>query len=397
MRRNIKYPENYLSHLLLLFLWPFIGWIYSLYSSHSKKIKLFTTAYFSAVLGYNVICNNVTADSASYAKFFRDSIRYGYDFGSQFISGKFDIFAPISYVVIGRFTSDPHILFAIWTCIFGILLYKSISLLSNFTGNIVRYSILMVLLYFVCSHYTVVTARFFIGFWYFVCMFSHYIYYRKNLYFVLLMLTPLIHNAFLSILPLIFIERFVKVHVNILLAIMIACVLIGEFSSISEMLNQVSAIQENEHYSTYVEAENIKEYQEISGRKSTLHLILNNLARMSALVIILYAKSFYNNIVDSRLSLFYNRFYVFTILLYSFSSLVYNVTSLGRFMHLSYYFAIAVALLCLTQVKLRNSMKYIVLILFSFSGVIYIACLNLISIFTLNGYYPIIYFMNEDF
>lgn len=384
-RNNYAWPLV----VCFLFIWPFVTTIVALFSSLSVATKRFVTVVFSAIIGYNIYCFDVSGDSAHYVEHFMDYLRYGLNISEIFSSGRIDVFTTLSYAVVGLFTENPHFLFAFWGALYGLMMFEALRFISKYKFAAGPSFILLSILYVLNGHGNLGPIRFCFALW---CFFYCFIRYTDNYevkWLIALFLTPLIHTTFLLPCAVAIVFRYSKLNDNLLIVLLIVAFVAGRLLPVGEYLGALDYLSENENYSKYVSDRYISDWSDAANRKSFIHQFLIELPPFCCLGILLYLQPIMKKFEKVKFKTFH--LYKFVLIMFSFSSFFVKVPNMGRFQTLSYMILVYLLIQVFANKMIKYNILYAISLCIIFANYVYMTYYDLSNRFEHNFLYPIFY------
>lgn len=199
--------------LPLFILWPFGSFLCAL-----QNIKLKSSAFiiilFSMVFGYGFSFTDSSADSYRIAFVF--SV-FNFSSFSEIIAlfkagGSVDIYRFLMYGITKLFTNNPKVLYALCGLVFGVFMYLSLVMFSKEKDNKNEYYItLLFILFFSLNPLTNLNGfRFWTATWVFFYAVMNFCIYNKKSWIIGILVTPLIHFSYLSMMPVVLFFVFFK-------------------------------------------------------------------------------------------------------------------------------------------------------------------------------------------
>lgn len=222
---NLKKQKSNFLPLTLFIFWPFGTLIYSIKNFtryESRNIVWLFAIFYGLVL----VTSYSGLDAYRYAQDFISMAINQYSFsevfGSYFITkGETDIFEPLLMFVVSRFTSNPHIFYAVVGLIYGYFYSRNIWLLIDryyFTKKInygFYLGILLLGFSFVQSLTSLQFVRFSTASVIFLYGLLNAYFNKKNAGYLWMLITPLVHFSFIFPLIFVVIFRFIPKKTNI--------------------------------------------------------------------------------------------------------------------------------------------------------------------------------------
>ena len=389
MKYTKRDSVNIATIIIFFLAWPFVTTLVSIFNSVSVATKRFVTVAFSAIIGYNIYCFDVSGDSAHYVEHFIDYLNFGLNLKETFAAGRVDVFTSLSYWLVGLFTNNPHILFAFWGALYGLVMFESFRLISKRKNTLLLSFVFLSLLYFVNGHGNLGTIRFCLALWYFFYFFIRYLGDFELQWLFCMFLAPLIHTTFILPCVITLIYRYSFLHINMLICLMIISFVLGHVLPIGEYLGGLDYLADNENYSKYVSDNYINSWGDTESRMSFMHRFLMKLPEYSCLAILLIVQYNIKKCKDTNPNVF--NLYKFVVIMYSFSSLFVGVPNMGRFQLLSYMVFLFLMYKLFTEKIIRYKKIYMVSLYVIFSSFIYMTFYNLNIRFEHNYLYPVVY------
>lgn len=227
---------------LLFILNPFISGIYSLVNINKKNALKILYLWF-VIFGIGFIARNEGFDSYRYVEEFYEQshslnwknyvaeIRYyfTYEYNTK------DIYTLTVNFIVSRFTDNYHWMFFIYAIIFGYFYTNSLKYLLPYYSKNTFFYILLLLFCFSNPIFNINGVRFWTAAWIGVYALFKIFLDNKYWYYGLLMLTPLIHGAFVIWILVVFIAQFVPKVKQILIVLYVLSISVSISSSIYEL------------------------------------------------------------------------------------------------------------------------------------------------------------------
>lgn len=257
---NYKKSTADAGRLLTFIIWPFWGFIVNFFKKPSK-VNAFIFTAFCGLAGYFFKLSEPEYDSYRYALEFKEAVVFGI---SHFIEqrqleGMIDFYSIFSYSFVKSFTSDPHILFAFWGCVFGYFMYMSLCFIKKYLGNckdtLFIYG-LLVLMFMINPYININGVRYWTAIWVFLAGWLGYEVHNKKKWLLVMCVTPIVHTTF--IIPLvIYVVYKTKViqNLKVLYFAYIISFIIGNVVDLEIIVDYIPFLEMSERYSTYVDTD----------------------------------------------------------------------------------------------------------------------------------------------
>lgn len=331
--------------LLTFIIWPALGFIINFFNKASK-VNAFIFTAFCGLAGYFFKLTEPEYDSYRYALDFKNAIAFGI---SHFIEqrqleGMIDFYSIFSYSFVTSFTSDPHILFAFWGCVFGYFMYMSLCFikksLDNCKGTLFVYGIL-VIIFLLNPYININGVRFWTASWVFIAGWLGYEIHNKKKWLLVMCITPFVHTTF--IIPLvIYLVYKTKVlqNLKVLFFVYIISFIFGNVVDLETITGYIPFLEMSDRYSTYIDAD----FADSVKRSFIFTLLQSHLPNYFIFVFMtwLYAtkkmfKYEKNEILTKALR--------YTLLMLCLCSITQSIPSMGRFdnlCHLLFFFILVI-------------------------------------------------------
>ncbi len=392
-------------YLLLFLIWPFFAFVFALFKCESRIVKMLVVVGFTAIIGANMYYINVPNDSARYASHFMEDVTYGVDLSDFISQGRIDILYPLSNLFVAQFTSNPRILLSLYGMLYGLLIFLSISKVydifhrgnalygdMNFQYNKVSAIFILVMIYFSNPITNLPTFRFWFSAWLFFYGWLIYTEGKTRKGIIFMLLTPLMHTAFVLPLLILAIHKYVSIPTKVLFWGVILCFIIGQILYVQDYMQEISYITDSEKYDGYIQAEAYEENMEMAERRSIINEFSIMIYKYIFFGIILYLYSVISRIKTSEARSKLISLYNFILLIFCFAYLFVQVPSMGRFLFLGYMFLLFFIGIMLSVKILPHKRILLVLISVAMLGKIFLSLFpQNISIFDIRYLYPIFY------
>ncbi len=221
---------------LLYILWPFGAFLYAL-KHFRKKESAIIFILFAMLYGYTFMHR---ADSERVKNEFQEVANLqGTDVRKYFTEKTRetpDIFLPLVNITVSRVTASPHILYMVYAFIyfsFVIACFYSLYKLTPPHSKIKIESALFLLLFLLYIRYSAINGvRFWIACFIFSYSLIRLIYYNEKKFLFLILSTPLIHFAYLFVLPIVAIYYALRKNILLCYAFLIFSLFFNMFISI---------------------------------------------------------------------------------------------------------------------------------------------------------------------
>jgi hypothetical protein len=196
-----KNKTDLLSAIMLQIFWPFGGFLFSF----NKNFKEQTTFIYILIAGFYgfVFVPTPESDMIRYLEEFSRLAELDYrDLYGEVIGGSFsDYYTVVLSFVISIFTDDPRIYLAAACMIFSVFYLKSIEMVTREFSNSNKLvnALLLFLLYFYVPIFFINGLRFYTAFYVFFFGVLKIFFDQKTKYILLILITPLIHLSFISV------------------------------------------------------------------------------------------------------------------------------------------------------------------------------------------------------
>ena len=216
---NSNFIIDLLGKLFIFIIYPFGGFLVALKDFKSKSSIIVFFLYFM-LFGFAFTPESEGLDSYRYIERFNytkfDSSADFYSFVADFLKFESektkDIYLFLSYYLVGLFTNNYHFLFLFFSIVFSLFYLKSFSILVTNRNVTYSLSIVILVLWFGLSNpiFNINGVRFWTASW--IGVLSMYqIFIRNNkLFYLLAMITPLIHASFYLFILLLFLMLFTR-------------------------------------------------------------------------------------------------------------------------------------------------------------------------------------------
>lgn len=367
--RNFKINKNFFSVSFISLLYPFLGFLISLFYFDKKwfpKIIFFGCIFFGFV--YQV--PNSGVDSYFYKK---DFLLYGtYDY-SQFIgyimtveSQKSDIIEPFIAFFISRFTSEPQYLFLTYSIIFGYFLYSNLNILyKNSIINRNIFSFFLVIGFILLNGiWNINGFRFWLACHMFIFSILKLFIEKKKLEaIIVLILLPFIHFSF--ILPIAIYILFLVINKYLNNKILTIICLLASFINVINVngiiLSKFEGILPEFLFIKVDSYTNVEYANKLVSEKDDLSIfsIIHNF--LIKIYLFLFFVINFKNISQTKYIYFYKFFLFFTC----FALVLQAIPSMGRFLTICYL--LSVSYMILNNYSKTTNMKYLSIFIFLFS------------------------------
>lgn len=190
----------------VFFIHPFASFLIALNNLKSKRS--FTVIFlFFVLFGYTFIATNESADSFHYINEFKDytrnpSFNLSNDLKEYFTFDSYikDIYTIITYYLISSFTDNYHLLMALWAAVFSYFFLKSFRFFverEEFRTSLIT-ALLAFLFIFSNNIFNINGVRFNTAAWVAVYSVFEIVINKKYKYFILALVTPLVHITYIS-------------------------------------------------------------------------------------------------------------------------------------------------------------------------------------------------------
>lgn len=363
--------------LFLFFIHPFFAFLIALRHLKSKHSQLVLLLFFT-LFGYTFIAENEAADSFHYIAEFNSylsstSFSYIRDINEYltFETSIKDIYTITTYFLVSRFTSNYHVLMAVWAFIFSLFFLKAFKFFTKrpeFKKSIYT-AILVFLFIFSNNIFNINGVRFWTAAWLSVYVIFEVIVNKNSIFILLSFIAPLIHVSYI-VLPIILLlstttNKFEKAFVYLF----IISFLFGELS-VQLVQNYKSILPQTFQNIiwSYTESDLTAERVKSIVNEPLYARILNAFPRflLNIFMIMLILRKQYFKMNKEAYAVF-----MFLLLWLSFCNFTMAIPSFGgRFMVLA--FPLMAYLLLLTYSNIKILKKSLLLIPIAFSYVLFI-------------------------
>lgn len=236
--------------LLLFLINPFLSGIHSLLRIKEKNALLFLYLWF-VVFGIGFVAKNEKADSFRYVEDFelqcntiKDKQSYLIEIKDYFTfnSDTSDIYVLTVNYLVSRFTHNYHWTFFIYAIVFGYFYIRSIKYLIPYLSKTAFSLILLFLFCFSNPIFNINGVRFWTAAWVGVYAVFRIFIDKKYIYYLLLVLTPLIHGAFLIWIGIVVIAHLVPKVKSIWVALYILSLFVSLESQVDLLSNYIDLL-----------------------------------------------------------------------------------------------------------------------------------------------------------
>jgi hypothetical protein len=327
--------------ILLFIIWPFVGFIYSLFFLKSKTSYLVFVLFF-VLIGYSFTFQNTHADSYGYATNFIEICKYHTNISTvfkQYINGDVtDIYTFIVTTLVSLVSSSPKVLFAFYGLFFGLFTYLSLRLLvKDRKGNLNIYFFLILLFFAFQNPYSNLNG---VRFWTAIYVFFYSLVQilSSNKKWVLgIILTCFIHFSLifpLTVVLIYFIFNEQKKIYWYLFLISVFSFLFIRFSLDISNLNFFGGVFQDK-LNSYASKEALNTYKEVTDSTSLLFKVYYQSRIIYAIILLWFINKNFDKIKKTP---YISKLYSMTLLLFTFSNFVFYMPSLVRFTTLSFMF-----------------------------------------------------------
>lgn len=379
--------------LLLLFVfWPLGGFLAALKVQSSKRVQCLFTVFYFGYIGYNIRYVDTLCDASVYAE--RFELLQGLSIMQVLFtnaSGMFDVFSSITMYLVGILTTDPSFLFAFWGMLYGFVVYQTMWFITHKLSTSSKYFLLLFIFYMINPHSNINGMRFWFATWVWLYSFIRIIESGSYRWLLLMLLTIFIHNS--MIIPVfVYIVYIVYKYFNFnhstLMSIILLSFLIGNIIPIADILSEIPFIAGNEHYSMYVDSDNVADFRDNNASKSFVYTFVTNLPFYIGCPVLLYLGILLNKYTGDINMRNIHILYSLCALFYIFDCFFRNVPSFGRFSCILYMLFIYLLILLIEANILRNVKLISLGCLSIFLGKIYITYLTMNQVLKIAYIYP---------
>jgi hypothetical protein len=198
----------------LFFVFPFIGFITSLFNIKSKT-SLLVYLLFAMLFGYSISFSDSSADSFRYAEAFKNfdnTLDYN-QIVKLYQDGELrDLYRLMLFYFSSIFTDNPKVMFAIAGLIYGLISYACLMIfVKEHDGFIDIYVFSLSLIFFTYISLSNINGfRFWTGGLILFLASYNFIIEKKYFWFVIILTTPLFHYGFILIVPVFIFYRLIQ-------------------------------------------------------------------------------------------------------------------------------------------------------------------------------------------
>lgn len=376
----MQQSNNKTNALVLTFLFPFVGLIYSLANwrqSWAKNAFWLACVYLGAVFIFwpEGTVLGVGADSGRYVL----DLMNVYGNQSRFLSvlshhwlekGSLDYYQPLVTFIVSRFTDNGHVLFAVFAAVFGFFYSRNIWYILDKLPNrkLGHYVILISLFFLVCPITLINGVRMYTALHVYVYAMMPYLIEKDKSKVWLLFLVPLIHFSYIYVclfaLAFVLMPEYFKTNSNLIqdiaLLFFMATLFINSLNldAVRGMLAEFSPDSYEDRIDMYVN----QDYMDSSRERSALN---NWYIPISGII-----RSWIYNILlmlllpclrrNCRGNDGLNRCFLFTLLLGGFANIMALIPSGGRFQMLAMMFKLPLIIMVVMSIpQSDNFRKYV--------------------------------------
>lgn len=360
------------SAIILTFLFPFAGLVYSLCNLHASWAKnafWMACVYLGAVHIFHpegTILGS-GADGGRYVLDLMNMYNSGDELSSIFArylidSQTMDLYQPIVTFLISRFTDNGHVLFGVFAFVFGFFYSRNIWYILERLPNkrLGKYFILIALFFLICPITQINGVRMWTALQVFVYALMPFLLERDKSKLLLLLTVPLIHFSYLYIVILTLIFVLLNRNTDRVYSITKIALLLFVLSLLIKSVNltSVNAILADYSPESYQERIDMYVNQDIMSRNVEASATTNWYVGASGflkywcyaiLLIFLYPciKKYYKNNIS------YRNLYSFALFVGAFANIMSLIPSGGRFQLVFQMFVVPIILLIATRLPLK--------------------------------------------
>ena len=270
---------NSLCNILLFLVWPFGGFLYTLFRPYNKITYLIFASFFF-MIGCSFSFSDETVDSYRYAEEFVKTSGYDFITGLLYhtvILDRIDIYYGMVSLLLGSITDNPHMLYGFFGAIYGIFVCKLFIIFKQdwkAPFNVYVW-ILCALVFAFNPHSNINGVRFWTATWLYCVSLIAYVGYGEKRWLTGILLTPIVHSSFINYVGLFFASHYFKKSYHSLLIISIMVSILNAFG-IEEGL--ISLVPRNlsyfSHYEAYLDLSYMDERAAEQASRHFIHKLL---------------------------------------------------------------------------------------------------------------------------
>lgn len=336
---------------------------------------------FFCVIGYWIQYVDVTGDAVLYANRFMMVQKLPFtELYKLRAEGMTDVFALYSMYFVGLFFSTPKALFVFWGALYGWIVSLSIYYIISKVGKSQRYLLFILILFLMNPHSNINGMRFWFATWVYFYSVLHLLNKENIKWWIIMLSTVFIHNTFL--IPIVFFMclKYLNLSRRLLINLLVVSFILGHVFPITDYLRNIPFLSSNDHYSMYVDADYIKEWQISKGKRSSANQFLTSLPYYFIFVMLMIwgggemrGISFQKKASER----FIFNTYSLCILFFSAHCFFKQLPSLGRFAIIMYMLLMILTMLMMKSGYIKNSKTIRAVYCIVFSGLIYLALINM--------------------
>lgn len=325
--------------ILLFLLWPFGGFLYSLFHFKTKSSFLIFILFFM-LIGYFFTFQNTYADSYGYAIKFVELCKSKMNLSNvldQYLNGDLtDVYTFIVSIGVSFFSEEPNVLFAFYGLIFGTFSYLCLKLqVKDRLGKLNIYFLILLFLFAFLNPYSNLNG---VRFWTATFVFYYSlvnILYHKIKWITGLLLTSLIHFSFIIPVFVVLIYFIFQKRLGVFWALFLLSVIFVLFEPLKFSFDNIVFLNGvfEKKFIDYTNTESIANLKNINSSSSVVYNIYMKSKIYYSIILLFFVKFKYCEIKKRK---YFKELYGITLLMFSFSNFVYYIPSMSRFMTLSF-------------------------------------------------------------
>lgn len=402
MSHNLDKPNIFWTYMLFL-LWPILAVAQSCKNLDKKYAVLIVTMFFG-LFGLTMIFS-ATTDAARYESSFVNVAQKPFSDFFNIVSGLYsdegvkpDFVMDLITFIVSRFTTNAHIFFMVLGLVFGWMVTKNLSLfykiyLSN--RNIIGLMFLIMMAVNL-SPGRILSFRHYLALAIFVYGIYKYFTSEEYIYLVVIAMTVFVHFAYLMIVPLFFLYKYIGNRNKLFYLLIVLSFLFSD--QVSGLIRTYGGDLDNSLSNVVNGYTNAKYLDRVSGYQENRNVVLNGYMRWTTLfflVAIVFHKIKYK--IFDPVS---ERLYSFALVLFIFVNFTTGMESISN--RFSIVFQVFVCIFFIHLYSLRDFKIYTPFrnVTFVFLAINLIIMLRLtieyLNLVTITPFLPISLFFNSD-
>lgn len=360
--------------LAIFFIQPFIAFLCAI-SQLRNKYSFAVIFLFFVLFGFTFLAQNESFDSFRYVQQFYqyipyDLAQYQHDLADFFTlkSKVKDLYVISSYFIVSKFTSNYHVLMALWAMVFSFFCLKSFRFFVDRPEFGKSLAVFLLAFLFLSSNsiFNINGVRFWTAAWVAVYVVFEIIVNGNYKFIALSLLTPLIHISYLFFVGVLIVFLLARKFENVWILLFFVSFFVSEISIrlFQNYQEHLPLVIQNMIWS-YAAEENLAEHQRILERIPLYAKILNSLPRYFINLLMVVFIGYYK-----RMWLFKNGrvIFVFLLIWLSFVNFTMSIPSFGsRFIVLSVPFVCYLGLLTYKHIPMLPKLIYLIPVVYSYS------------------------------